>query len=342
MCKQLKTNVMKKLMKIKVVAILSFIAFLGLSSCSSTDDPILVSSTTPMDNTIAGKAIATPDLSILVAALTKTDLVATLQGTGPFTVFAPTNAAFGLLNISVASINSSTPAQVASLKQILLNHVVSGSTTSAQLNDNQYLTTLGLGAASATKTLSMLVNKTTNGGGSVVKLNNNAQVTTPDISASNGIIHIVNKVITAPSIIGLAATNGNFSSLAGALTTANLISTLDGPGSFTVFAPVNAAFTSLTTEIAPLVPNATQLGNILKYHVVSGNYLASDLPAVIAAGPTATLLTPQKFTISLTGGPNITGTYSPARPASKITATDVQANNGVIHVLDKVLLPATF
>jgi uncharacterized surface protein with fasciclin (FAS1) repeats len=335
---------MKNVLKIKTLAILALIAFFGLTSCSNSDDPIVIPTPTPtpVDNTIAGKAIATPDLSILVAALSKTNLVATLQGTGPFTVFAPTNAAFGLANISVASINASTPAQVDALKQILLNHVVSGSTTAAQLTNDSYLRTLGLGAASTTKTLSMLVKKTTNGGGTTVKLNNNATVTTPDISASNGIIHIVDRVIVAPTIIDLAATNGDFSSLAGALTTAGLITTLQGAGPFTVFAPVNAAFTSLTTEIAPLVPNATQLGNILKYHVVSGNYLASDLPTVIAAGPTATLLTPQKFTISLTGGPNITGTYSPARMASKIVATDVQGNNGVIHVLDKVLLPATF
>ena len=335
---------MKNVLKIKTLAITTLIAFFGFTSCGSSDDPIVIPTPnpTPVDNTIAGLAVATPDLSILVAALTKTDLVATLKGTGPFTVFAPTNVAFGLLNISVTSINNSTPAEVAALKQILLNHVVSGSNTAAQLNDNSYLRTLGLGAASTTKTLSMLVKKTTNGGGTVVKLNNNATVVTPNISASNGIIHIVDKVITAPTVIDLAATNGNFSSLAGALTTANLITTLQGAGPFTVFAPVNTAFSNLTTEIAPTVPNTAQLTNILKYHVVSGNYLASDLPAVIVAGPTSTLLTPQKFTISLTPEPNITGTYSPARTASKITAVDYQANNGVIHVLDKVLLPATF
>lgn len=333
---------MKNVLKIKTLVILALIAFFGLTSCSNSDDPIVIPTPTPtpVDNTIAGLAVATPDLSILVAALTKTDLVNTLKGTGPFTVFAPTNAAFGLLNISVTSINNSTPAEVASLKQILLNHVVSGSNTAAQLTDNQYLRTLGLGAASTTNTLSMLVNKTTNGGGTTVRLNNNAKVTTPDISASNGIIHIVDRVIVAPTIIELAATNGNFSTLATFLTDASLIAPLSGTGPFTVFAPTNTAFTNLLTEIAPTVPNVAQKTNILKYHVVSGNYLASNLPAVVAAGPTVTL-NPQTITIGLTP-PSIVGTYVPARSASKITATDVQGNNGVIHVLDKVLLPATF
>jgi uncharacterized surface protein with fasciclin (FAS1) repeats len=329
---------MKNYFKISAVVIFTAISTF-IVSCAKDDDPVVV--TTPPDNTITAKAIATADLSILVAALTKTNLAADLKGAGPFTVFAPTNAAFTAAGISVATINNSTPAEVTALTQVLLNHVVSGSTTAAQLMDNSYLRTLGLGAASTTNKLSMLVKKTTTAAGIVVKLNGNATVTMADISASNGVIHLVDKVIFAPTIIDLAATNSNFSSLATSLTTANLITTLQGAGPFTVFAPDNNAFTSLATELAPAVPTTAQLINVLKYHIVSGNYLASDLPTVIAAGPTTTL-NPQTFTISLTGGANITGTKLPLRTASKIVTTDLQGKNGVIHVIDKVLLPATF
>lgn len=333
---------MKKSIKIKTFIAITVLAIFGVTSCSESNDPYVtpVPTAPSADNTIVGKAVASSNLTILVAALQKTELVETLKGAGPYTVFAPTNAAFGEANISVASINSYTPAQVASLKQILLNHVVSGATTAAQLTDNSYLKTLGLGAASTTNKLSMFVKKTVTAASTTVKLNNNSTVVSADIAASNGVIHIVDKVITAPTIIDLAATNSNFSTLAGSLTSASLVTTLQGTGPFTVFAPDNTAFANLITEIgsAPTVP---QYVNVLKYHVVAGNYLASDLPAVISAGPTVTL-NPQTITISLTGGPNITGTKLPVRSASKITATDIQANNGVIHVLDKVLLPATF
>lgn len=333
---------MKNLTKIRTAVVLFATLFLGFTSCNDDDVVTPVIPPTVVDNTIAAKAIATPSLSILVAALQKTNLVATLQGNGPFTVFAPTDAAFGALStpITVASINASTPAQVAALKEILLNHVVAGSNSAAQLSNNQYLTTSGKGLASATNNLRMLVNKTTVGAVTTVKLNNNATVSTADINASNGVIHIVDKVITAPTIVDLVATNTNFSTLVGSLTTP-LVTTLSGPGPLTVFAPNNAAFTAVLAELAPTVPNTTQLTNVITYHVVSGNFLASNLPAVVAAGPTATV-NGQSFTIGLTPVPQITGTYAPARSASKIIATDIQANNGVIHVLDKVLLPATF
>lgn len=329
---------MKNFKTIRTTFLASVLLCLGLTSCNDDDVATVVTPPTIVDNTIAARAIANPNLTILVAALTKTNLVATLQSTGPFTVFAPTDVAFTAAGVSVASINASTPAQVASLKEILLNHVISGSKTAAQLTNNEYLRTLSTGLASATNKLSMHVSKV----GAVVKLNNNAVVTAADVSASNGVIHVVDKVITAPTIVDLVAANTDFSSLVGNLST-NLVATLKTTGPFTVFAPNNPAFASLTTELAaiPLVPNPTQLENVLKYHVVNGNYLESALSTVVAAGPTSTLLASQTFTVALTPA-RITGTYSPTRMASKITATDIQANNGVIHVLDKVLLPATF
>ena len=321
---------MKNYFKIAPIALFFSIATF-VTSCSS-DDAAVTPAPAPVDNTITGKAVATADLSILVAALQKTGLASVLQGAGSFTVFAPKNSAFSALNISVASINNMTPTELNGLKETLLSHVVSGTTTSTQLMNNSYLKTLGSGAASTTSKLSMLVNK-----GATVKLNNNATVITPDVVASNGIIHIVDKVITAPTIVDLVATNTNFSDLVNALSTTGLVPTFQTSTFYTVFAPDNAAFTALAAEITPLVPSTAQLTNILKYHVVSGNVNASGL----VAGSVATI-NPQPFTVSLTGGANITGSRVPARSASTVTTTDIQANNGVIHVLNKVLLPATF
>ena len=332
---------MKKLNQIKTFFAISTIAFFGLTSCSKDEDPVAPQPTTEL--TIAAKASGTADLSILVAALVKTDLVETLKGTGPFTVFAPTNAAFTAAGITVTSINGLTTAtQIAALRETLLNHVVAGKTLAAMLTDNSYIKTLGKGSASSANNLSMFVKKTTTAAGTTVKLNNNATVTTVDISASNGVIHLVDKVIFAPSIVDLVAANPNFSTLVGALGTNGLVPILIMAGPYTVFAPDNAAFTSLFTEIG--TPTPAQTVNVLKYHVVNGNVLASAIPALITANtPVGTLLNTQTFTFSsTTAGVSITTNKVPVRPASKVVITDIQGDNGVIHVIDKVLLPATF
>ena len=223
---------MKTSIKFKTLCAIAILAFFGVTSCSKDEDPVVAPVTpAPTLLTIAAKASGTADLSILVAALSKTNLVATLDGTTNYTVFAPTNAAFTAANISVASITATTePVQIAALREILLNHVISGTTTAAQLTDNSYLKTLGKGAASSMNTLNMFVKKTTTAAGTVVKLNNNAVVATADIAASNGIIHVVDKVITAPSIVDLVAVNSNFSTLVGALATNGLVPTLELAG----------------------------------------------------------------------------------------------------------------
>jgi uncharacterized surface protein with fasciclin (FAS1) repeats len=317
---------MKNLLKIKCLVLLTFFAF-AATSCDNDDD-----NPAPVDNTITGKAIATANLSILVQALVKADLATTLQGTGPYTVFAPTNDAFTafLATTTYATIND-VPKDV--LTQILLNHVVTGAVKSTDLSTG-YIKTLAKGSASATNTLSMFVNTS-----SGVKLNGDAKVTTADIMASNGVVHIVDKVIGLPTIVTHATANPNFTSLVGALTGAgqpNFVSILSGTGPFTVFAPTNAAFTSLNTELAPggiAVVSAANLTKVLQYHVVNGNILAATLTE---GQVVPTLQTPQTFTIQLTGGAKIKDANN---RISNIIATDVQCSNGVIHVLDKVLLP---
>ncbi|MBG6109496.1 putative surface protein with fasciclin (FAS1) repeats [Flavobacterium sp. CG_9.10] len=319
---------MKTSLKIKCLVLLTFFAF-AATSCDNNDD----NNPAPVDNTITGKAIATTNLSILVQALVKADLATTLQGAGPYTVFAPTNDAFTafLATTTYATIND-VPKEV--LTQILLNHVITGTVKSGDLTTG-YIKTLAKGSASATNTLSMYVNT----GSSMVMLNGVAMVTTADIMASNGVIHIVDKVIGLPTIVTHATANANFTSLVGALTGAgqpNFVSILSGTGPFTVFAPTNDAFILLNTELAPggiASVSTANLTKVLQYHVVSGNILAASLTE---GQVVATLQTPQTFTIQLTGGAKIKDANN---RTSTIIATDVQCSNGVIHVLNKVLLP---
>lgn len=318
---------MKNLLKpifLMMVASLTFSA----TSCSNDDNDEPVAT----DNTITGIAAKTPDFSILVQALTKADLAVTLQGTDNYTVFAPTNAAFTafLATTPYATIND---VPTAALKEILLNHVISGTIKSTDLTTT-YIKTLAKGTASATNNLSMFVN--TSGG--TVKLNGVAMVTSADIMASNGVIHIVDAVINLPTIITHATANPNFTSLVGALTgndQPDFVSILSGTGPFTVFAPTNDAFTALDTELTGGIASvsAANLTKALKYHVVSGNILAATLTE---GQVVPTLETPQSFTVQLTGGAKIKDAND---RISTIVATDVQCSNGVIHVLNKVLLP---
>lgn len=315
---------MKNAIKFKSLLLIALLAIFSVS-CDNDDDKAVA------DETITGLAVKSPNLSILVQALTRANLATTLQGSGSFTVFAPTDAAFTafLQANNFANINQ-VPQDV--LTRILLNHVVSGNFRAANLQTG-YIKTLATSATSGNNTMSMFVNTA-----SGVRLNGVASVTTPDVIASNGVIHIVDAVINLPTIVTHATANPNFTSLVGALTgqgQPNFVEILSGTGPFTVFAPTNAAFTSLNTELAPggiASVSAANLTRVLRYHVVSGNVLAASL----MAGSVATLETPQSFTVSLTGGAKITDVRN---RVANVTATDVQCSNGVIHVLDKVLLP---
>lgn len=315
-----------KVIKLSVLAIVASISF----SCSD-DDTVSSSST---DNSISGIASRTPELSILVDALNRADLVQTLSQNGSYTVFAPTNAAFTtfLSDNGYASLNE---VPVNALKEILLNHVVSGALPSSSLSTG-YVKTLAKGSASTTNTLSMFVNTT-----SGVKLNGISNVTTPNISASNGVIHIVDAVIGLPTVVTHALANPNFSILVSALTRADqpdfagiLSGTTNSP--FTVFAPTNTAFGSLLTELGATSLNdisQNTLENTLKYHVVAG---ANVLSATLTNNQSVTTFQGGNFTITTMDGAKITDANN---RVSNIIAVDVQASNGVIHVIDKVILP---
>lgn len=257
---------------------------------------------------IVATAIAAGNFTKLAEALTSADLVGALQGDGPFTVFAPDDDAF-------AAFEAENPGVLAGLSKedltaILTYHVVSGKVLSTDLTD---------GAVSATLNGSPVLFDLD--GGAMV---NDANVTTADIEASNGVIHVIDTIILPPKddLVATAIAAGNFTQLAGALTAAELVDDLQGEGPFTVFAPTDDAFAKLAA-----VPSGDDLKNVLLYHVVSGLVGSGNL----SAGEVPTLLTDQSVTISLEGGAKVND--------ASITTTDILTKNGVIHVIDTVLVP---
>ncbi len=270
-----------------------------------------------------------------MAAVTKAELATTLSGPGPFTVLAPTNEAFSSF-LEEKGFNSLDEVPKELLTQILLNHVIDGSLKSTDLSTG-YANTKATSDASESP-MSIYIN--TDGG---VTFNGTSQVSIPNVSADNGTVHVVDKVVDLPTIVTFAAADSNFSILVEALTreaSYTYVETLSTPNDtepapFTVFAPVNSAFVSLLNELdltaLSEVPTAT-LTSTLNTHVVAGaNVLASSLSDNMSISTLGGGLT-----VNLSGG-QATLTDSGSR-VSKIIATDVQANNGVIHAIDKVVL----
>ena len=276
-------------------------------------------------------AQSNPELSTLVAAVQRAGLVDELSGTNLLTVFAPTNQAFSDL-LSALGFAKLEDVPVDVLTNVLLNHVVNGEVKSGDLSTGYVETLLPFGT-----TTSYLNNYVDLSSG--VKIGG-ATVTTADVEASNGVIHIINKVIVPPTVVDQALNNPNFSSLVAALTRPDLgvdyVDILSGAGPFTVFAPTNAAFSALLTELGAGSLNdipADVLNNVLQYHVVKD---ANVLSTQLTDGQEVTTFQGQKFTIDLTGGAKIVDATG---RISNIIATDVQGSNGVVHAIDKVILP---
>ena len=291
---------------------------------------------------IVDHAIANPDLSSLVAALGAADgdLVNILQGDGPFTVLAPNNDAFEtfLDGAPLGGIDT------AILSQILLNHVIGGSVNS------EFLINAGAGYTNTSATgagnNAMSIYYNTSDG---VKFNGISSVFQADVIGTNGIIHGVDTVIDIPTVVTFAAADPNFSTLVTALTdlTPNtdfvsilsrteVGSPIDGINpDFTIFAPTNEAFEALET-----IPAETVLTQVLLYHVISeANIISGDLNN--PGDTTASSIQGDVITITLPGNAGNIGTITDTSGANDIgiIAVDVQAGNGVIHVLNKVMLP---
>ena len=212
---------------------------------------------------IPTNAAATGVHDSLVAALAHADLVTTLEGTGPFTVFAPTDAAFAAAGINLADFD--TAEENATLSDILLYHVYSGAVASSDVTDG--LTVSMVNGDDATFTVA------TDG----TVMIGDATVTTADVQASNGVIHVIDKVLMPPpqplgDIPTVATGTGVHTALVAALSQAGLVETLQGVGPFTVFAPTDAAFTAAGIDLSELTTEAglATLTDILLYHVFSG------------------------------------------------------------------------
>lgn len=304
----------------------AIIAFAVITfSCSDDDDD----NVTMMDpETITELAIASADLSILVEALTIANLAETLNQPGEYTVFAPTNAAFTAF-LAQNNIPSLGDVPVDVLTQILLNHVIIGENVSTSLSTG-YVSTLAT-QGDTELNLSMFVN-TSNG----VVLNGVSNVVTPDIDATNGIIHVVDAVIGLPTVVDHALANPSFESLVAALSAADgdLVSVLNGEGTFTVLAPDNNAFASFLNGTALGDVPTDALANILLNHVLGSVVTSTDLVG-LGTGYTNTLATgPNANNLSLyfntTNGVTFNG-------VSSVAAADVVTTNGVIHAVDAVI-----
>ena len=294
-----------------------------ISACGGSSDPAHV----PTPDIVA-LAQATPDLSILVEAVVAAGLVDTLKGTGPFTVFAPTNAAFASALTELGLTKAQLLANKPLLTTVLTYHVVPSKVASSAIPFGKAITTV---QGSILKIDSVA--------GAVVITdgrNRTSKVVTADVSASNGVVHIVDKVILPAdkNIVQTAQALPQFSILVEAVVAANLATTLSGTGPFTVFAPTDAAFANLLAELgvtkAALLADTALLTKVLTYHVVPGRVLKAEVP----------LNTPIKTVQgeTLTVGSTLAITDQRGR-ISNITGTDVLTSNGVIHVIDKVILP---
>ncbi len=310
---------MMKTIKAWSVLLLS-ISFFNLTACEKED-----SETPTTEQTIVEIAANDPQFSTLVAALKRVKLDVTLQGAGPFTVFAPTNAAFTALGVDLATVSDQA------LTEILLYHVLGASVKAGDIKEGQTYASTAAATGPGGAALSVLIEKS----GAGVKLNATASVTTADIIAKNGVIHVIDKVITPLDVVGHAAANSNFTSLVGALGSASgdLVTVLKGTGPFTVFAPLNSAFAAISGTVATL--NADQLSKVLTYHVVAGANVRST---ALTNGQQVTTVNGEKFTVNISGSA-VTLKDAKGNSAS-VALTDVQAKNGVIHVLSSVILPA--
>ncbi|MCG9879590.1 MAG: fasciclin domain-containing protein [Bacteroidia bacterium] len=310
---------MKKLKFLAIAVVATSMLFVSCKEDDKTETP---TPTTPTQKTIAGIASGDTTFSILVAALTKADLVATLNGTGNFTVFAPTNSAFrkyGITEQVIAAISDAD--EIEELKGTLLYHVLGSEVKAAQLT-NAYVPTLFTVGGNG---VSLQVNI------APVKLNATVNVTTADVDASNGVVHIIDDVLFPPTVVDIAANNPLFTSLVAAVTKAELVETLSETENLTVFAPVNQAFTDINFDLEATSKEA--LTPILTAHVLGSSVRSGQ---IMNGQKATTLNTAVELTFNTSSGVKLSGGKT---TDAEVVVADIQAVNGVVHVINKVIVP---
>jgi len=284
---------------------------------------------------IVDTAVGAGTFTTLVTALQATGLdTALADETKSYTVFAPTDAAFEMIGAETIGLLLENPDI---LSNILLQHVVEGevSSVAAYTLNGQSATTL------STAMIPIAINSTTD-----MLTFGGANIVTKDIYTTNGVIHVIDMVVVADvevptppmSIVDVAVDNGSFTTLVAALQATGLDSVLaDLDTDFTVFAPTDAAFALLGQDtIDALLADPDTLSNILLYHVISGSEVLQDAAVSVAqsAENKVTMANTQMLALSL-GGSTLYANQS------AVSAADVMADNGVIHVVDQVILPPT-
>lgn len=293
-----------------------------LAACSGEDED-------PPPPNIVQVAQNDARLSVLVEAVVAADLVSALSAPGRLTVFAPTNDAFAALLTELGVTKAQLLANKPLLTAVLQYHVLGSAVRRDDVPLGEAISPLAGGIFKVEEGDDGLV--ITDG------RNRTANVTQTNIGSGNGIIHVIDKVLLPAdkNIVQTAQALPQFSILVEAVVAANLQGTLAGTGPFTVFAPTNDAFAALLTELGiskeALLADTALLTQVLTYHVLPSRVLKAAVPV----GPAITTVQGGSFTV------NATLAITDARGrTSNITATDVLTSNGVIHVIDKVLLPA--
>jgi uncharacterized surface protein with fasciclin (FAS1) repeats len=316
-------------MKVLTIFSVLFVAIFALSACAPQATPTAAPMPEatevpePVAMDIVDTAVANGSFTTLAAALQAAGLVDALKADGPFTVFAPTDEAFAKLPEGTVE-GLLKPENIEQLKAILLYHVVEGKVMAADVS--------GISSATALSGKDMTV-KVDMGNVYI----NESKVVLADVEASNGVIHVIDAVLLPPAelsdIVDTAVADGRFTTLAAALQAAGLVETLKGEGPFTVFAPTDDAFAKLpagTVETLLKPENLEQLKSILLYHVVAGKVMAADVVTLTSADA----VSGAQISIKMQDGK----VY--LNETIQVIITDIETSNGVIHVIDAVLLPA--
>ena len=285
-----------------------------------------VTVTAPVSNTVVDIIVNSEDHTVLEAAVLAADLAGALSAEGPFTVFAPTDAAFTAL-MEALEVSAEELLAFEGLTDVLLYHVVGAQALAADLSDGQEITTL----------LDQDVTITINGMGVFV---NEAMVTVADIMADNGVVHVIDAVLLPEmddnlpeTVVDIIVASEVHTLLEAAVVAAGLVDALSGEGPFTVFAPTDAAIVALTEALSITAEELLALPNlseILQYHVVADDAFAEDL----SDGQILTTLLGQDVTVSISDAGVMIND-------AMVIVADLEAENGVVHVIDAVLLPPT-
>jgi transforming growth factor-beta-induced protein len=290
----------------RTLALAGALVLAGCSESSASPvDPI-----DPDQNDVVDTAIEA-GFSTLVTAVQAAGLENVLRGSGPFTIFAPTNQAFQNLPSGVLD---GLLADTDALTSVLLYHVVEGRILASDLTDGQIVTSIDGRPF-----------RITLGSGAQV---NGAGIVTTDVEATNGVIHVIDAVLIPVGDNVDTAVSAEFNTLVAAVQAAGLEDVLRGEGPFTIFAPTEEAFAALPAgTLEALLADPSALASILTYHVIPGRVFASDLQD----GLQVNTVEGSPVTFSLTGSAMVND--------AQITATDILTSNGVIHVIDTVLIP---